>query len=106
MKKYELSLQVGLIRYSDIGKEMTLRNANEHRRLEGRLKHLDLQLHNKMSAQHLASMGFVDFNTVIDKRLKQTQDELPTQEQMRQVRYLRWRDEEEEELDIVKAVFN
>lgn len=46
MKKFDL--QVGLIRYSDIAKDMTLRNANEHRRLRGQLQHLDLQLHNKL----------------------------------------------------------
>jgi len=48
MKKFEVSLQVGLIRHSDIGKEMTMRNANEHRRLVSHLKHLDSQLHNKL----------------------------------------------------------
>jgi hypothetical protein len=52
----------------------------------------------------LASLGFMDFNEVIDKRLKQTQEELPSEEEMRKIRYLRWR-HEAPQLDLVKTVF-
>ncbi|XP_031556833.1 uncharacterized protein LOC116293532 [Actinia tenebrosa] len=56
------------------------------------------------SAPDLASLGFMDFNDVIDKRLKQTQEELPSEDEMRKVRYLRWR-HEVPQLDLVKTVF-
>ena len=44
MKKFELAQYSGLVRKSDLGRDMTLRNASAHRRLEGELKHLDGQL--------------------------------------------------------------
>ena len=47
MRKFEMS-QKGMVRSSDLSREMTLRNANENRRLVGHLQHLDLQLHNKV----------------------------------------------------------
>ena len=48
MKKSELAQYAGLVRQSDLSREITLRNANAHRRLEGELKHLDEQLHQRL----------------------------------------------------------
>ena len=48
MKKYELSQNAGMVRASDLSREMTLRNASENRRLVGHLQHLDLQLRNNL----------------------------------------------------------
>lgn len=48
MKKHELSQNVGMVRSSDLTREMTLRNASENRRLVGHLQHLDLQLRNNL----------------------------------------------------------
>lgn len=56
------------------------------------------------NAPDLASLGFMDFNDVIDKRLKQTQEELPSEDEMRKIRYIRWR-REAPQLDLVKTVF-
>ena len=47
MKKFEMA-QKGMVRSSDLSRGMTLRNANENRRLVGHLQHLDLQLHNNL----------------------------------------------------------
>lgn len=48
MKKFELAQYSGLIRKSDLSREMTMRNANAHRRLEGQLKNLDGQLRQRL----------------------------------------------------------
>ncbi|PFX23854.1 hypothetical protein AWC38_SpisGene11569 [Stylophora pistillata] len=45
------------------------------------------------SMPDLSSLGFMDFNEVIDQRLRKLQEELPSKEEMRKVRYLRFRDE-------------
>ncbi|EDO40356.1 predicted protein [Nematostella vectensis] len=48
------------------------------------------------SMPDLAKIGFMDFNEVIDKRLKMCQEEPPSEEEMRKIRYLRLRDEPKE----------
>ena len=45
------------------------------------------------SMPDLASLGFMDFNEVIDQRLRKLQEETPSEEEMRKIRYLRFRDE-------------
>lgn len=45
------------------------------------------------SMPDLSSLGFMDFNEVIDQRLRKLQDEIPSEEEMRKIRYLRFRDE-------------
>ena len=45
------------------------------------------------SLPDLKSLGFMDFNEVIDQRLRQVQDEIPSKEEMRKIRYLRFPDE-------------
>lgn len=45
------------------------------------------------SMPDLSSLGFMDFNEVIDQRLRKLQEELPSKEEMRKIRYLRFRDE-------------
>lgn len=45
------------------------------------------------SMPDLASLGFMDFNEVIDQRLRKLQEEIPSQAEMRKIRYLRFRDE-------------
>ena len=45
------------------------------------------------SMPDLSSLGFMDFNGVIDQRLRKLQEELPSKEEMRKIRYLRFRDE-------------
>lgn len=45
------------------------------------------------SMPDLASLGFMDFNEVIDQRLRKLQEEIPSEAEMRKIRYLRFRDE-------------
>ena len=45
------------------------------------------------SMPDLSSLGFMDFNEVIDQRLRKLQEEIPSEEEMRKIRYLRFRDE-------------
>lgn len=45
------------------------------------------------SMPELASLGFMDFNEVIDQRLRKLQEEIPSEAEMRKIRYLRFRDE-------------
>lgn len=45
------------------------------------------------SMPDLSSLGFMDFNEVIDQRLRKVQEEIPSEEEMRKIRYLRFRDE-------------
>ena len=45
------------------------------------------------SMPDLSSLGFMDFNEVIDQRLRKVKEEMPAEEEMRKIRYLRFRDE-------------
>lgn len=45
------------------------------------------------SMPDLSSLGFMDFNEVIDQRLRKVKEEMPSEEEMRKIRYLRFRDE-------------
>ena len=45
------------------------------------------------SMPELSSLGFMDFNEVIDQRLRKLQEEIPSEKEMRKIRYLRFRDE-------------
>lgn len=45
------------------------------------------------SLPDLSSLGFMDFNEVIDQRLRKVRDDLPSEREMRKIRYLRFRDE-------------
>ena len=45
------------------------------------------------SMPDLSSLGFMDFNEVIDQRLRKVKEEIPSEEEMRKIRYLRFRDE-------------
>lgn len=45
------------------------------------------------SLPDLTSLGFMDFNEVIDQRLRKLQEEIPLEKEMRKIRYLRFRDE-------------
>ena len=45
------------------------------------------------SMPDLASLGFMDFNEVIDQRLRKVKEEIPSEKEMRKIRYLRFRDE-------------
>lgn len=45
------------------------------------------------SMPDLSNLGFMDFNEVIDQRLRKVKEEIPSEEEMRKVRYLRFRDE-------------
>lgn len=45
------------------------------------------------SMPDLSSLGFMDFNEVIDQRLRKLQEEIPSEKEMRKIRYLRFRDE-------------
>ena len=45
------------------------------------------------SMPNLSSLGFMDFNEVIDQRLRKVKEEMPSEEEMRKIRYLRFRDE-------------
>ncbi|XP_068700201.1 uncharacterized protein [Montipora foliosa] len=45
------------------------------------------------SLPDLSSLGFMDFNEVIDQRLRKVRDDLPSEKEMRKIRYLRFRDE-------------
>ena len=45
------------------------------------------------SLPDLSSLGFMDFNEVIDQRLRKVKEEIPSEEEMRKIRYLRFRDE-------------
>lgn len=45
------------------------------------------------SMPDLASLGFMDFNEVIDRRLRKSQEEIPSEAEMRKIQYLRFRDE-------------
>lgn len=45
------------------------------------------------SMPDLSNLGFMDFNDVIDQRLRKVKEEIPSEEEMRKVRYLRFRDE-------------
>ena len=45
------------------------------------------------SLPDLTSLGFMDFNEVIDQRLRRLQEEIPSEKEMRKIRYLRFRDE-------------
>ena len=45
------------------------------------------------SLPDLSSLGFMDFNDVIDQRLRKVKEEIPSEEEMRKIRYLRFRDE-------------
>ena len=45
------------------------------------------------SMPDLRSLGFMDFNEVIDDRLRKLHEELPSEDEMRNIRYLRFRDE-------------
>lgn len=45
------------------------------------------------SMPDLSSLGFMDFSEVIDQRLRKVQEDIPSEEEMRKIRYLRFRDE-------------
>lgn len=45
------------------------------------------------SMPDLSNLGFMDFNEVIDQRLRKVKEEIPSEEEMRKIRYLRFRDE-------------
>ena len=45
------------------------------------------------SLPDLSSLGFMDFNEIIDQRLRKVKEEIPSEEEMRKIRYLRFRDE-------------
>lgn len=45
------------------------------------------------SLPDLSTLGFMDFNEVIDQRLRKVRDDLPSEREMRKIRYLRFRDE-------------